>query len=321
MKNLKKSAPDVNVEPRTCYIMTKQMDRQSLEVKQYYKSRKRQIDGRLKLLVDQTNVVGFGNFSKALRHTILADGKRIRPMLTIAIYELFRDDNKRALNAACALEFIHAGSLMLDDLPCMDNASLRRGKATSHLLFGESTTILASAMLWVRAYDIISSNEYKNYGILASETSKITGMQGLIVGQFYDLEAQHKRYSIRQLTHHYELKTASIFRLSVKYGAILGGASDDQLRHLDKYALHLGIAFQIHDDIIDATSTAKESGKDAHLDEINNTQNYVNTIGLESSKEAYIKHLQASTRALMATGLQYQKILDFTDQLLKRNSS
>lgn len=296
------------------------MDRRSFEVNQYYKSRKKQIDGRLKLLVDQTDFTRSDNLSKALRHTLLAGGKRIRPMLTIAIYELFRKDYKRALNAACALEFLHAGSLMLDDLPCMDNASLRRGKTTSHLLFGESTTILASAMLWISAYDIISGKEYKDYGILASETSKITGMQGLIVGQFYDLEAQHKKYPIKQLTQHYELKTASIFRLAVKYGAVLGGASDEQLRKLDKYALHLGIAFQILDDIIDATSTAKESGKDAQLDEINHTQNYVNTIGLESSMKAYNKHLQASSRTLKSTGLQYQKILNFTDQLLKRNS-
>jgi geranylgeranyl diphosphate synthase type II len=209
------------------------------------------------------------------------------------VFELFSDDTKKMLEAACAIELIHAGSLMLDDLPSMDNADYRRGKKTNHVLYGDAVTILASAALWVEAFRIVG-----NTPALVAATSQYVGRDGLVLGQYMDLYAFNKKQSLKSLRQCYDLKTASLFKLAVTYGAVLGGASTREQATLEKFAASFGIAYQIRDDIIDATATKTESGKDARKDEQNNKPNYVSVLGIAGARKALQKEVGDARRAL-----------------------
>jgi len=286
-------------------------------VNSYYEAHKKSIDVRLSELLAGAGYGGAPVFDDALKYTILSKGKRIRPVFALAIYELFDNDIEKILNSACAIELLHTGSLMLDDLPSMDNAHIRRGKKTSHTKFGESTTILASAALWVRSFDLIANTNHSRAPEILSSATNLVGPEGIILGQYYDLEAIKCSYTMDELVYHYELKTAALFRLAAKFGSVLGGATKHQEDLLDEYARCLGIAFQIKDDIIDATQTAEYSGKDARQDDINHKQNFVSTIGLEASEYELRKYLEMASNALKKTNLDYKHLISITDNLAK----
>lgn len=282
----------------------------------YYSTRKNLVDAKLSELLASSGYSDNGVFSEAVKYTILLDGKRIRPVFALAIFELFSEDIAKILEPICAIELLHAGSLMLDDLPSMDNAHLRRGEKTSHTKFGESTTILASAALWVDSFALVAKVNHPRSSELLFETTKLVGPNGLILGQYYDLEAKNGEYTIDELTRHYELKTASMFRLAAKFAAVLGQATESQEMYLDEYARCLGIAFQIKDDIIDATGSTESSGKDAHLDDINHKQNFINTIGIEESKNALSDYINKANTALKSTNLKTRNLVSITKKLL-----
>ena len=284
--------------------------------KNYYATRKKLVDARLMDILSASGYEDNGVLTDALRYTILSTGKRIRPIFMLAIYELFDDDIENALDLACAIELLHAGSLMLDDLPSMDNAKLRRGEKTSHTKFGESTTILASAALWIKCFELIANSNSERTPELLAETTKFVGPNGLIIGQYYDLEAKNNSFTLSELTRHYEFKTAALFRLAAKFGAVIANANSTQEKLLDEYARCLGIAFQIKDDLVDATQTAEYSGKDSHLDDINNKQNFVNTIGLEQSQKALQEYVQKATNALKDSKLNSDHLVALTNELI-----
>jgi len=242
-------------------------------------------------------------------------GKRVRPLLAIAVYELYKRDLDHFIDLACALELIHTGSLMLDDLPSMDNAGYRRGVQTSHVVHGESITILASASLWVYAFDIIASIEGEPINELVRATSLHLGRQGLALGQYIDLYAEAKIKTIAQLEKSYELKTAALFQLAVRYGAYMGGASASDIEALDSFARHLGVAFQIRDDIIDATQELAESGKDAHKDEINNKPNYVSLLGISEARVQLLAHIKSAQDSLYLVKKDCRFLSQMTEQL------
>lgn len=269
------------------------------DVRAYLTSRKELIDDELvAILSAQATSEQFAKLDGAFQHTVLLQGKRLRPILTLAVYEMFRSDAAPALAPACAIELIHAGSLMLDDLPCMDNAEYRRGKKTNHLLYGESITILASAALWTHAFHILSEIKDVEINQLVRETSECIGKNGLILGQYMDLFAFDKKQSIEDLVQCYTLKTSSLFLLAVRYGATLGGATASERQALEQFGNAFGVAFQIQDDIIDATKSESETGKDAHKDESNNKPNYVSLLGLEGAKAARQKEADKALQAL-----------------------
>lgn len=268
----------------------------------YLKSRKRQVDKTLLKIVSAHPAKDtFKNLDGSFKHTVLLDGKRLRPILALAVYELFNDDITPMLAPACAIELIHAGSLMLDDLPCMDNAALRRGQTTNHLLYGESVTILASAALWVQSFQILSEIKGVPINQLVQETSECIGKNGLILGQYMDLFAFDKSQSLDDLAECYALKTSSLFLLAVRYGATIGGASPSERAALEEFGNAFGIAFQIKDDIIDATQSQALSGKDTQKDRDNNKPNYVSLLGIEGAQQALateISHALGSLKNL-----------------------
>lgn len=253
----------------------------------------------LKLLKKSGAYKRFDALDKSFSHTVLLNGKRLRPILALMTYELFdTKDTKKILEPACAIELIHAGSLMLDDMPAMDNAEFRRGKKTNHALYGDAVTILASAGLWVEAFRIVAEADSTETKVLVNATSECIGRDGLVLGQYMDLYAFNKKQSLKDLRQCYELKTASLFKLAVTYGAVLGGANKKQLATLQAFGTSFGIAYQIRDDIIDVTASEKETGKDAHKDEQNHKPNYVSLLGLEGAKKALQKELVDAKKSL-----------------------
>ena len=270
----------------------------------------------LELFKQNKSTFDISKLDSALTHTLHLRGKRIRPIIAIATYELFASDLKVIARPACAIELIHAGSLMLDDLPSMDNASYRRGKKTNHLLHGESTVILASAGLWVKAFDLLSDVKDDTINALVRDTSRFIGENGLILGQYLDLFSFDKITTVAQLEYCYELKTAALFRLAVRYGSVLGGADKKSIKTLDQFASHLGIAFQIRDDILDVTETLKESGKDPNQDQINKKINYVSLLGIARAKKELTRHINAAKAELNKLPLDCTTLEGITNQLI-----
>ena len=222
-------------------------------------------------------------YVEALKHSVLEGGKRLRPIIALATYELYRPIDEEIIRASCVTELIHAGSLMLDDLPCMDNAEYRRGKKSSHSLFGESLTILSSAALWVESYRILAGLKTEHHAQLVQKAADSMGGKGLIQGQLLDLAAFNATQNIEELRKCYELKTSVMFDLAVSIGAILGGASDSELDVLHNFAVKFGVAYQIRDDIIDETQTIEQAGKDTGLDSKNGKPNYVSLLGIKEA--------------------------------------
>jgi geranylgeranyl diphosphate synthase type II len=284
----------------------------------YLKRTKKRVDTELlKILTKklQPKKIPPNGFKASTIHSVLIGGKRIRPILAIASYEMCGGVDASIYTAACSLELIHAGSLMLDDLPCMDNADYRRGEPTTHKLYGEATTILASASLWVAAYELLSEIDNKQLPELIHKTSTAMGSRGLVQGQLLDLAAFNSTQDIKDLEECYRLKTGVLFALATSMGAILANAPENIVKALDIFGEKLGIAFQIRDDIIDTTQSFEESGKDAHLDSINNKPTYVSILGLEGAKNALQNTLDDCQAQLLLCGEKHTILSQLADSL------
>lgn len=229
--------------------------------------------------------------TQAMRYSVFAGGKRFRPILCMATAKALGKDYKRVLPIACAIEMIHTFSLIHDDLPAMDNADFRRGKPTCHKRFDEATAILAGDALNTLAFEILA-REVKNPKVI-TEIGK--ALLEVVSGQMADLESEGKKISVRVVRSIHRRKTAALLIASVRSSAIYLGASTKQLKALTSYAEHLGLAFQIADDILDATSTQKRLGKPVRAD-IKKGLPYL--IGLEKSKKLAIREKDKAIAAL-----------------------
>lgn len=202
---------------------------------------------------------------EAMRYALLSGGKRIRPILLLATYRLFASNDGPALQSAAAVEMVHTASLILDDLPCMDDAAVRRNQACCHKVYGESTAILAAVNLLNRAFGLIVEDSSLP-GTVARhvqiEMARAIGSNGLIGGQWADLDAaQRQALSLEQVESVHRRKTGALFVAAVRIGACIGGADTRQTEALDAYARNLGLAFQITDDILDLASDAAVPGE------------------------------------------------------------
>ncbi len=225
---------------------------------------------------------------RAMRHTLFAGGKRLRPIIALTVGEMLNGINEHLLPSACAIELIHTASLILDDLPCMDDAELRRGKPTSHKVFGEHIAILASFALFNRAYGLIAQipddiNINPNlYLQVIREISSVVGVEGMIGGQAIDLQSVGKSIDLDTLEYIHSHKTGALFIGVVRLGAILSNASAAELEAITIYAKNLGLAFQIVDDLLDVQSEENKLGKDVKQDTQKTT--FVQFCGVEESK-------------------------------------
>lgn len=203
---------------------------------------------------------------ESMRYSLFNGGKRLRPIIAVKTYEMFSDDFEKVLPYAAAIEMIHTYSLIHDDLPAMDDDNFRRGKPTNHVVYGEAMAILSGDGLLNLSFETMlkdmlhSSSSPDDYQLKARaiyEISKYAGVEGMIGGQVIDLFANHENMDSQRLKFMYEKKTAALFQASAVVGAILGGASDEEVEILREFALYLGLSFQIQDDILDAAEDEK----------------------------------------------------------------
>lgn len=290
---------------------------------------KKQLEDRIKLIDSSLDefVPVIDNLQReiyeAMRYSLMAGGKRLRPILMLEVARLFGKDWNDVKEFACALEMIHTYSLIHDDLPAMDNDDLRRGMPTNHIKFGESTAILAGDALLNKAFEVALTATHLDNEVLLNAMkilSDSSGTEGMIGGQVVDIASEGKEISIETLKYIHSLKTGAIIRSACIIGAVISGANENEINLIDSFATNLGIAFQIRDDILDVTGTAEELGKPIGSDIDLNKNTYVTLCGIEKSIELVKEYSNKAKDALRIFGDKANFLIEFTDYLINRNS-
>jgi len=226
---------------------------------------------------------------EAMRYTVMAGGKRLRPFLVLACADLFNVSRACSERVAAAIEMVHTYSLIHDDLPAMDDDEVRRGKPSCHVKFGEATAILAGDALLTLAFEVMSDvdthDSAKVRSDLVLEVARAIGAHGMVGGQMLDLVAEDHTLSVSEITRLQRMKTGALINCSCQAGAILGKASDTQRHLLSAYAHDIGLAFQITDDLLDVEGDAKELGKAINKDEAAGKATFVSLLGVERAHE------------------------------------
>lgn len=230
------------------------------------------------------------NIFKSMKYTVTLPGKRLRPVMCLEACRFFGGNIEDAIPTACAIEMLHAQSLIHDDLPCMDNDDFRRGKPSNHKVFGEAMAVLAGDALLSYGPQLIieKSKNLSSETVLKvlNEYTKLAGAYGLIAGQVVDIESENANiHDAKTLEFIHTHKTADLFRLALKSGAIIAGADEQGLKDMDELAQKFGLAFQIYDDILDEISTFEELGKTVGKDKEAHKLTYTSLYGLEESKK------------------------------------
>jgi geranylgeranyl diphosphate synthase, type II len=246
--------------------------------------------------------------AQAMRYSLFSGGKRIRPILAVAACEAVGGEVKLVLPFAAALELIHTYSLIHDDLPAMDDDALRRGKPTSHIVFGEGMAILAGDALLTEAVRVMAEAAAKAGALqgralqVLTEVAQAAGARGMVGGQAADIEAENAAINLPTVEMIHIRKTGALIRAAVRAGALLGGASAEQLRRLTRYADALGLAFQIADDILDAEGSTLLTGKTTGRDQARHKATFPSVLGLSAAKER--------ARELLANALRELRVFD-----------
>jgi geranylgeranyl diphosphate synthase, type II len=244
-----------------------------------------------------------GRLGEAAHYALLAPGKRFRPLLTLLSAEAFGAPVARALDVACAMEMVHAASLVLDDLPSMDDARLRRGRPTTHRVYGEADAILASVGLLTRAFGVIAGADglsATDRAELAASLAGAVGFDGLVAGQALDLAERNRPRTVDELDWLNHRKTGVLMMAAAEAGARIGGASPGARCELGEFARRVGLAFQIRDDLIDVEDGGDHVGKDVGKDAGMTT--FVSALGPRAATAAIQAHLEAADAALSKAG-------------------
>lgn len=260
---------------------------------------------------------------QAMRYAVLDGGKRVRPLLAFAAGELFAADPDALQRAAAAVEMIHAYSLVHDDMPCMDDDALRRGKPTVHVQFGQATALLAGDALQAQAFLVLSEGVGDAARKLAMVRllAQASGSLGMCGGQAIDLASIGLRLSRQQLEQMHRLKTGALLRAAVLLGALSGKlltVAEEQ--SLDRYAAATGLAFQVVDDILDATADSATLGKTAGKDAADNKPTYVSILGLEASLLLAEQLRQDAHAAILPFGDNAQRLRELADLIVQRKA-
>lgn len=283
------------------------------------------IQARTEAALDQylpaKNIVP-GKLHDAMRYATLGGGKRVRPLLTHAAGNIFGAPAETLDAAACAVELIHVYSLVHDDLPCMDDDSLRRGKPTVHIEFDEATAMLAGDALQTQAFHVLARQ-----GLMADGARQIrmvellalaAGSRGMAGGQAFDLDSVGKQLTLTELEFMHIHKTGALIRAAVLLGAHCGNADEDALARLSHYANRVGLLFQVIDDILDTEADTVTLGKTAGKDEANNKPTYVSLLGLSQAKALAAEIRDEAHAALAIFGERAQRLHELTDFIVAR---
>ncbi len=260
---------------------------------------------------------------ESMRYSLLAGGKRLRPILCLAACELAGGDSDKALPTAVALEMIHTMSLIHDDLPAMDNDDLRRGRPTNHKVYGDAVAILAGDALLTRAFEMVA---LRSPGVpserllrVVGELSLVAGAPGLVGGQVVDLESEGKEVDLDTLEFIHLHKTGALLKACVTCGALIGGADDDLLAALSIYARGIGLAFQIIDDILDVTASSEVLGKTAGKDLIADKTTYPKLLGLDESRKRANELVNQAKAVLEPWHLRSAPLMALADYITNRD--
>jgi len=291
-----------------------------MNLKNYLVARQKKIDRALDRYLPKENAKP-ATIHKAMRYSLFAGGKRLRPILCLAAAETCGGKIDGALPLSCALECIHTYSLVHDDLPSMDNDDFRRGRPTCHKVFGDGIAVLAGDALLTSAFEIVShAKTPRRYdmSILLREIAIAAGSQKLIAGQVADLEAEGQKTTRAQVRYIHENKTAAILTTSVRLGAMSANANPKQLSAITKFGRALGLAFQIIDDILDVTQTSEKLGKSAGKDIAAKKATYPAVIGLEKSRAEARRLTGEAHHALSIFGKKAEALHELANYLLER---
>ena len=291
-----------------------------MDLKSYLVSRQKLIDHALNRYLPKEKVKP-ATIHKAMRYSLFAGGKRLRPILCLAAAETCGGTIDNALPLACALECIHTYSLVHDDLPSMDNDDFRRGRPTCHKVFGDGIAVLAGDALLTIAFEIVSRAKPTpryDLSILLREIAVAAGSRKLIAGQVADLQAEGKKATAVQVRYIHESKTAAILAASVGLGAMSANANPKQLGAITRFGRALGLAFQVVDDILDVTQTSEKLGKSAGKDVAANKATYPAVFGLERSRSEAKKLTRQAHSALSSFGPKAEALHALANYLLER---
>ena len=259
----------------------------------------------------------------AMRYSLLAGGKRIRPILVLEFCRICGGDAEKAMPFAAAIEMVHTYSLIHDDLPCMDNDDMRRGKPSSHKAFGEANALLAGDSLLTFAFETaLSAPEIddRKRCETALELAKAAGCSGMIAGQVMDLANEAKSVTVDEIKATDRLKTGEMIRVSALLGCIVSGADEEKIKAAEKYCENIGLAFQIVDDILDVTSDEATLGKPIGSDSENEKSTYVSLLGLEESAQYARELTERAKSALDIFGCEGEFLSELADKLSNRKN-
>ncbi|HEY8991000.1 MAG TPA: farnesyl diphosphate synthase [Luteolibacter sp.] len=291
-----------------------------MELKAYLAARAKEVDAALDRFLPKKNVAP-ATVHAAMRYTVFAGGKRLRPILTLAAAEACGGEPENALAPACAVEVLHTYSLVHDDLPCMDDDDLRRGRPTCHKVYGEGMAVLTGDALLTEAFLMLAqtpaSKRYSAKDYVA-ELALTGGSRKLIGGQVLDLEGEGKKLTKAGLIKIHEAKTAALLTTSLRLGGMTANATPKQLEALTAFGYALGLAFQVIDDILDVTQPTEVLGKTAGKDAAVEKSTYPAVLGLEKSRKEAAKLTQQAMEALKPLGKKADRLREIASYLLDR---
>ena len=248
----------------------------------------------------------------AMRYSLLAGGKRLRPVFLLSFCEAVGGDIQKAMPAACAVEMVHTYSLIHDDLPCMDNDDYRRGRLTCHKVYGDDIATLAGDALLTAAFETLSNMNADPGSALrcVNILSSGAGQHGMVAGQVLDMQGESCTYDQRQLRQVHVHKTGDLIRAACQMGAVLGGGSEKQIQSAGEFALHLGMAFQIRDDMLDQIGTQEDLGKPIGSDAENGKSTFVTLFGIDGCQKLVEEETTFALRALAQGGFENTEFLE-----------
>jgi len=287
-----------------------------------WKDRKKLIDEELLLELRRTPIIN-KTLAEAMEYSLMNGGKRLRPILLMAAADAVNGNGNKFITTASAIEMIHTYSLIHDDLPAMDNDDYRRGKLTNHKVYGDAMAILAGDALLTLAFEVMLRQRGVNHALILSivkEFSIAAGACGMVGGQAIDLQSEGKEIDLETLREMHMGKTGALFKAAIRSGAMLAGATGDQLKALTKYAESFGLAFQITDDILDVTGDEKILGKPVGSDVRNKKSTYVTLTSLDRAKELAEEAVNNAVNSLQIFNAEADFLRELVKSLLTRKS-
>ncbi|PWA13209.1 farnesyl-diphosphate synthase [Pueribacillus theae] len=290
----------------------------------YLKQAKAKIDEQLRIEISKLN--GPKVLIDAMNYSLEAGGKRLRPIMLLATLEAFGQNSEKGIPLACAVEMLHTYSLIHDDLPAMDNDDLRRGKPTNHKVFGEANAILAGDALLTYSFEMIASLDDPEITSqmkveLIKQLAQAAGAEGMVGGQTEDLIAENNpNLTVEELEHIHVNKTGKLFIYSVLAGAILARANEEQMNHLEQFAYHLGIAFQIRDDILDIEGDVEKIGKPVGSDFENEKSTYPSLLTVDGAKKKLNEHVDKAIKFLYKANVKHEQLETISMYIIHRDN-